>query len=253
MVRSPAPPALFHPSGDAPVDNRLRTPLADAFARLPDSWRPVADAFACSAAGTALSGFVDERVRAGTAVYPAAVFRALELTAPADVRVAIIGQDPYHRWGQAQGLAFSVAAGQTAPPSLRNVLKEVHADTGEASQCRDDLTPWATQGVLLLNSVLTVEDGLPQSHAGHGWEVLTDALLARVSAQPEPVVFLLWGAGAQRKRALLDGRKHFVLTANHPSPLSALRRPEPFLGCRHFSRANELLRAHRPDGRPIRW
>ncbi len=210
------------------------------------------DAFLASDTGARLCGFVDSREASGATVYPGQVFRALELTAPDEVRVVILGQDPYHGPGQAQGLAFSVAPGQRVPPSLRNMLKEVRADTGAASQCRDDLTPWAQQGVLLLNSVLTVEDGAPQSHAGHGWETLTDALLLQVASAAEPVVFMLWGASAQKKRPLLERAAHRVLAANHPSPLSARRAPVPFVGCRHFGQANDFLVAnHR--GPPIVW
>ena len=133
------------------------------------------------------------------------------------------------------------------------MLKEVHADTGAPSQCHDDLSAWARQGVLLLNSALTVEDGRPQSHAGQGWEALTDALLAELAQRAEPIVFLLWGAAAQRKRALVERPPHRVLCANHPSPLSARRLPEPFIGCRHFSRTNALLAELRPGSAPIRW
>ena len=236
-------------------DNRLREPLAQAFAHVPAAWREVTDAFITSAPGQALAAFVDQRVRDGALVYPSRIFRALELTAPQDTRVVVLGQDPYHGPGQAQGLAFSVSPGQKKlPPSLRNLLKEVQADTGAPSQCRDDLTAWAEQGVLLLNTTLTVEDGAPQSHAGRGWELLTDALLAHVASQPEPVVFMLWGASAQRKRLLVEqGERHFVLAANHPSPLSALRPPVPFIGCRHFSQANAFLAARRPGVAPVTW
>ena len=140
------------------------------------------------------------------------------------------------------------------PPSLRNILKEVQADTGAPSICRDDLTPWARQGVLLLNAALTVEDGSPQCHAGRGWESLTDALLAFVAARAAPTVFMLWGASAQRKRPLVElGGRHLVLAANHPSPLSAMRPPVPFIGCRHFSLANRFLAEQRPGVEPIRW
>ncbi len=235
------------------IDNRLREPLADVFARVPAGWRGVTEAFRCSAAGQDLVRFVDARVRAGATVYPGAVFQALNLTLPGDVRIVVLGQDPYHGPGQAQGLAFSIAAGHKPAPSLRNILQEVAADTGDASQCGSDLSAWAAQGVLLLNSVLTVEDGLAQSHAGQGWEALTDALLSCVAARAEPVVFMLWGAAAQRKRALIDGARHRVLTANHPSPLSARRPPQPFIGSRHFSQANALLAALRPGSPAIRW
>ena len=236
-------------------DNRLREPLAQAFARVPADWREVTEPFLASPPGQALAAFVDGRVRDGALVYPDRVFRALELTRPSRVRVVILGQDPYHGPGQAQGLAFSVAPGIRPPPSLRNMLKEVQADTGAPSICRDDLTPWAEQGVLLLNAALTVEDGAPQSHAGRGWERLTDALLAFVADRAGPCVFMLWGASAQRKRPLVEhGGKHLVLMANHPSPLSALRPPVPFIGCRHFSHANRFLAEDRStDATTIRW
>ena len=238
------------------ADNRLREPLASVFARVPASWRAVTDSFSRSAEGEALTSFVDERTRDGV-VYPREVLRALEFAAPDDVRVVILGQDPYHGPGQAQGLAFSVARGQQRlPPSLRNILNEVAADTGAPSICRDDLSSWADQGVLLLNSALTVEDGSPQSHAGRGWERLTDALLKRVADQQDPAVFMLWGAAAQRKRAVVSrggGAPHLLLEANHPSPLSVNRPPVPFSGCQHFSRANAFLADRRPGGTVIRW
>ncbi len=239
------------------ADNRLRGPLAQRFARVPAAWRAVTEPFRDSPEGRALIAFVDQRVRDGAVVYPDRVFRALEFNAPKTVRVVILGQDPYHGAGQAQGLAFSVEPGQGRfPPSLRNILKEVSVDSGAPSICRDDLSAWATQGVLLLNSALTVEEGAPQSHAGHGWEVLTDALLAHVAAQLRPVVFMLWGASAQRKRPLVEragAAAHLVLQANHPSPLSANRAPLPFVGCRHFSQANAFLAARRAGEPLIRW
>ena len=238
-------------------DNRLREPLEEVFARVPTGWRSVTDPFIESPTGRLLAQFVDARLRDGVVIYPANVFRALELAAPRDVRVVILGQDPYHGAGQAQGLAFSVTAGHKLPPSLRNILVEVCADTGTQSVCetssKGDLSPWAEQGVLLLNSVLSVEDGLPHSHANRGWEALTDALLAHVAASPSPIVFMLWGAAAQRKRMLVDEARHRVLTANHPSPLSARRPPEPFIGCRHFSRANAALAELAPERPAIRW
>jgi uracil-DNA glycosylase len=235
------------------ADNALRQPLADLFAAVPTAWRSVTDGFQHSEAGRALIDFVDARVNAGATVYPAQVFRALSLTAPADVRVVILGQDPYHGPGQAQGLAFSIAAGQKPAPSLRNILVEVAADTGAPSACVTDLTPWAEQGVLLLNTVLTVEDGQPQSHAQRGWEVLTDALLRHVAAQIGSAVFMLWGAAAQRKQDFIDTSRHRVLMANHPSPLSARRPPVPFIGCRHFSQANAFLIESRGAGQSISW
>jgi len=238
-------------------DNRLHERLEEAFARVPAGWRGVTDPFLESPTGQSLAQFVDARLRDGAVIYPAHPFHALELTAPGTVRVVILGQDPYHGAGQAQGLAFSVTAGHKLPPSLRNILAEVRADTGAPSICetsmKGDLAPWAEQGVLLLNSVLSVEDGQPHSHANRGWEVLTDALFAHVAAGASPVVFMLWGAAAQRKRPLIDETRHRVLVANHPSPLSARRPPEPFIGCRHFSRANAALADLSPDCAPIRW
>jgi uracil-DNA glycosylase len=233
--------------------NCLREPLSAVFEQAAPAWKPVTGAFLATDTGQALVRYVDRRVEEGACVYPGTVFRALELTAPSDVRVVILGQDPYHGPGQAQGLAFSVAVGQKLPPSLRNMLQEVQADTGVPSQCAGDLSAWARQGVLLLNTSLTVEDGQPQSHANRGWEALVDALLAHVANQPEPIVFLLWGASAQQKRAIVEHPPHRVLTANHPSPLSARRPPQPFIGCRHFSQANALLAQLRPGTPPIRW
>jgi len=248
---------LFAFGSAGATDNRLHEPLADVFASVPEAWRSITEPFIRSDAGQALAAFIDQRVRDGAVVYPRHLFRALAFAAPDDVRVVILGQDPYHGPGQAQGLAFSVAPGQSKiPPSLRNILKEVAADTGAPSICRDDLSAWAEQGVLLLNSALTVEDGAPQSHANRGWETLTDALLARVAAQPEPAVFMLWGASAQRKRPLIEFPglpPHLVLQANHPSPLSANRPPVPFVGCRHFSRANTFLAERRRGNAAIRW
>lgn len=237
----------------AEADNRLREPLAACFDRVGGRWRDTTEAFRASPAGQALIDFVDARVAAGAVVYPAQVFRALELTPLESVKVVILGQDPYHGPGQAQGLAFSVPAGVRLPPSLRNIYKEVAADTGAAVPKDGDLTRWARQGVLLLNTALTVEDGQPQSHAQRGWEALTDALIRQVSREAGPCVFLLWGAPAQRKRPLVDTTRHAVFTANHPSPLAATRPPQPFIGCRHFSAANAWLAAHRPDVAPIAW
>jgi uracil-DNA glycosylase len=248
---------LFADDAVPPVagGNRLHEPLEAVFARVADPWKPVTDRFLASPDGQALVRYIDERVSQGAVVYPGTVFRALELTPPDEVRVVVLGQDPYHGPGQAHGLAFSVQPGsyKRFPPSLRNLLQEVEADTGQPSQCRNDLSAWARQGVLLLNTSLTVEDGQPNSHAGRGWERLTDQLLAYIASKSEPVVFLLWGGPAQKKRALLDRAPHRVLTANHPSPLSARRPPEPFIGCRHFSQVNALLAELRPGTPPIRW
>jgi uracil-DNA glycosylase len=202
-------------------------------------WQPLVDAFFRSAEGLALQRFLAQRLQEGACIFPPQPLRALLLTPPQAVRVVILGQDPYHGRGQAEGLAFSVAPGVACPPSLRNIFKEIQRDLGVAPpafpQPGGSLERWAGQGVLLLNTCLTVEEGLPASHAKRGWEALTDSVIRHVSAQAQSVVFLLWGAHAQSKRNLIDASRHSVLMANHPSPLSALRPPLPFIGCGHFS------------------
>lgn len=206
-----------------------------------DSWRAELETFWASAAGASLRQFLTERLTAGAVIYPPEPLRALALTPREAVRVVILGQDPYHGPGQAEGLAFSVAAGVRLPPSLRNIFKELQRDRGRPMPVDGSLVRWAEQGVLLLNTCLTVEDGQPASHAKRGWEVLTDALIRAVAAQSSPTVFMLWGAHAQAKRAWVDGSRHLVLQANHPSPLSAVRGPAPFIGCGHFGRAEDWL------------
>ena len=204
-------------------------------------WQRLVAHFFDSPKGVALLTFLRQRLHDGAAIFPPAPLRALELTAPEQVRVVILGQDPYHRRGQAEGLAFSVAPGVTIPPSLRNIFKELQRDLGEPPPAfpapGGSLVRWARHGVLLLNTCLTVEEGLPASHSGKGWEVLTDSVIQAVSQNASSVVFMLWGNHAQSKRALIDASRHLVLCANHPSPLSALRRPVPFIGCGHFSQA----------------
>ena len=206
-------------------------------------WQDVVDAFFRSPAGLQLAGFVRRRLEEGAVIYPPQPLRALELTPLHRVRAVILGQDPYHGPGQAEGLAFSVPAGVRIPPSLRNIFKEIGCQSASGS-----LTAWAQRGVLLLNTILTVEDGQAASHAKKGWEALTDELLARVAATASPCVYMLWGAHAQAKGGLIDaaaarhGREALVLQANHPSPLSANRPPVPFMGCGHFSRASEWLK-----------
>ena len=202
-------------------------------------WQPLVDAFFQSKEGRELLQFLEQRLQSGASIFPPQPLRALLLTPPEAVRVVILGQDPYHGRGQAEGLAFSVAPGVPLPPSLRNIFKEIRRDLGVAPppfpQPGGSLVDWARRGVLLLNTCLTVEQGLPASHAKRGWEALTDSVIRHVSLQPQPVVFLLWGAHAQSKLALIDRTRHQVLMANHPSPLSALRPPLPFIGCGHFS------------------
>lgn len=211
--------------------------------RLAAGWKPLAQAFFDSPAGRSLDRDLTARIEAGATVYPPAPLRALELTPFGSVRVVILGQDPYHGAGQAHGLAFSVPDGVRAPPSLRNIFLELARDCGCAMPASGNLERWARQGVLLLNAVLTVEEGAPASHAKQGWEAFTDALVAALAQDAAPKVFLLWGAHAQAKGALIGAvaGTHCVLQANHPSPLSARRPPRPFLGCGHFSQANAFL------------
>lgn len=187
---------------------------------------------------------------ATTTVYPPAskIFAAFDACPFDKVKVVILGQDPYHGPGQANGLCFSVNPGIPYPPSLINIFKEVSSDTGAAAPSDGDLSRWARQGVFMLNSVLTVEQGRAASHASRGWETLTDAAIAALSANREHLVFLLWGSYAINKGKLIDRSKHLVLTSVHPSPLSAHR---GFFGNRHFSRANEYLQAHGIT--PIQW
>lgn len=184
------------------------------------------------------------------AVYPAGkhIFRALDLCPVEQVRVVILGQDPYHGPGQAEGLSFSVPPGVAIPPSLRNIKAEIASDLSRPSIIPDgSLLPWVTQGVLLLNSTLTVRAGQPASHQGLGWETFTDAVIERLACSREHLVFMLWGAYARRKGAMIDRGRHLVLEAAHPSPLSARQ----FMGCRHFSQANAYLAAH--GYAPINW
>ena len=226
--------------------------LEEQFDALPAAWRDVLRPFTESDGYAPLCRFVDDERSAGKTVYPADVFRALRLTSPDDVKVVILGQDPYHGEDrgtpQAHGLAFSVPPSVRPPPSLRNIFKEIAASLGIEAPAHGCLDAWARQGVLLLNTVLTVERDRAASHAKRGWERCTDTLIHELATRHEHLVFMLWGAHAQAKRALLDSRPHCVLEAPHPSPLSAHR---GFLGCGHFTQANEYLREHgRP---PIDW
>jgi uracil-DNA glycosylase len=222
--------------------------------QLSEGWRPVVERFLASEDGRRLAAFIKERLAAGATIYPPRPLRALEVTPLESVHAVILGQDPYHGPGQAEGLAFSVPAGVKWPPSLRNIFKERCAGLGEPLPDSGSLLGWARRGVLLLNAVLTVEDGQPGSHAKKGWEALTDALIAEVAAKSSPCAYLLWGAYAQAKAPLVErtaaahGREALVLQANHPSPLSANRPPVPFVGCGHFTSAREWLLAHGRSG-----
>lgn len=211
-------------------------------------WQTLVDAFFAEPAGMRLQAFLSERLDAGAVIFPPQPLRALELTPPDDVRVVILGQDPYHGRGQAEGLAFSVAPGVALPPSLRNIFKELQRDLGTPPPRfpipGGSLVQWARHGVLLLNTCLTVEEGQAASHAGKGWEVLTDAVIRHIAEGERDVVFMLWGSHAQSKKTLIDLQRHKVLVANHPSPLSALRPPLPFIGCGHFGQAKAWREAH---------
>jgi len=176
-------------------------------------------------------------------VYPSMfdIFNALKLASYNDIKVVILGQDPYHGAGQAHGLCFSVQAGIKPPPSLVNIFKEIESDAGVAINGNSgDLTSWAKQGVLLLNTTLTVRSGEPMSHANQGWEIFTDKVISLLNERETPVIFMLWGSHAQSKTKIITNPKHYILKAPHPSPLSAHR---GFLGCKHFSQANGILQS----------
>jgi uracil-DNA glycosylase len=228
-------------------------------------WQPLLDGFWRSAEGERLAQFVSARLHDGAVVYPAHPLWALQLTPLSAVRVVILGQDPYHGPGQAQGLSFSVAEGVKFPPSLRNIFKELQRDLHQPVPMSGSLEAWARRGVLLLNTSFTVEDGLPASHAKRGWESLSDAILREVALKAPACVYMLWGGHAQAKAELIESaanqtapdflglrggsvaREALVLKSNHPSPLSALRPPAPFIGCGHFSKARDWLAARASD------
>jgi uracil-DNA glycosylase len=237
------------PLGTEQVTTLLGMP-GDILRSMPEPWRDAMRPYLDRDTLVSLERFLAAEY-AAQAVFPprADLFAAFRLCPPEAVRVVLLGQDPYHRVGQAHGLSFSVPAGVPVPPSLRNVFKELQDDLGESARApaAGDLSRWAEQGVLLLNAVLSVRAGQPGSHAGRGWEHLTDAAIRVVDAQPARVVFLLWGAYARRKAALVRGDQHVVLTAGHPSPLN----PRGFLGSRPFSACNAaLVEAGRP---PVAW
>jgi uracil-DNA glycosylase len=213
---------------------------------VPPAWQPILQAAISAPNAHTLAGLLAGQEVQGRALYPhrADHFKALELTHPDHVRVVILGQDPYHGEAQAHGLAFSVPVGIPIPPSLRNIFKELTRDLGAPAPAHGNLEHWASQGVLLLNTVLTVEEGNPGSHQGLGWEDITDTIIAHLGARETPTVFMLWGAHAQKKRSLISNKNHLVLEAPHPSPLSAHR---GFLGCGHFGKANAFLVSRRVD------
>ena len=176
------------------------------------------------------------------------IFNAFSLTPPDKIKVVIVGQDPYHKEGQAHGLAFSVPDGVKVPPSLRNIFKELNSDLGIEIPQNGSLVKWAKSGVFLINSVLTVEKSKPESHSRKGWETFTDEVISYINKQSQPIVYLLWGKNAQAKEKLVTNPKHLVLTSHHPSPLSANK---GFFGCKHFSKANEFLKEN--NVQPVDW
>ena len=223
---------------------------AAAALQLEPSWKARVGEWFAREDMRALSAFLRQRKAGGARIYPPGrdIFAAFDATPFDTVKVVILGQDPYHGAGQAHGLCFSVPPGVPVPPSLLNIYKELERDTGFLRPDHGCLLPWAQRGVLLLSSVLTVEDGKPGRHQGRGWEGFTDHVVDVLNREREGLVFLLWGSYAQKKGAVIDGRRHRVLKAPHPSPLSAHR---GFLGCGHFSAANQYLA--RCGKTPIDW
>jgi len=219
--------------------------------QLDDSWKYGLSEFLLSPKMDALKTFLIEEKKANKVIYPPnhLIFNALNTTPLDRVKVVIIGQDPYHGPNQAHGLSFSVQKGVALPPSLRNIFHELHNDLGVKIPKHGDLTHWAEQGVLLLNAVLTVEAAQPTSHQKRGWEEFTDHVIDVLNEQREHIVFILWGAYAQRKGQRIDQNKHLVLKAAHPSPLSANR--GGFFGCKVFSKTNNYLKQHGIE--PIDW
>jgi len=217
--------------------------------RLPADWKKVLKDVLDSPGFAQLEAYV-ARERSEHTVYPSEedLFSAFRLTPYEEVKVLLLGQDPYHGPGQAHGLAFSVQPGVKPPPSLVNIFKELQSDVGAPKPKDGSLIPWAKQGVLLLNAVLTVRQAEPNAHEGQGWEAFTDAVIRKVSDKPEPVVFLLWGSYAQKKEALIDTKKHVILKAPHPSPLSAKK---GFFGSQPFSKINAAL--EKAGREPIDW
>ncbi|NUF13374.1 uracil-DNA glycosylase [Acinetobacter oleivorans] len=219
--------------------------------QLEESWKISLAPFLLSPQMDNLRDFLFQEKQAQKIIYPPSkqIFSALNTTPLADVKVVILGQDPYHGPNQANGLSFSVQKGIALPPSLRNIFHELHTDLGIPAPRHGDLTKWATQGVLLLNSVLTVEAGQPTSHQKQGWEAFTDEVIDVLNEHREHIVFILWGAYAQRKGQRINRDKHLVLTAAHPSPLAANR--GGFFGCKVFSKTNQYLKQHGIE--PIDW
>ena len=218
--------------------------------QLEDGWKHTLSAEFAKPYMQDLKNFLQNEKQAGKKIFPkgSQYFRALDLTPLEDVKVVILGQDPYHGPNQAHGLSFSVQKGVRIPPSLKNIYKELHDDIQMDTPDHGFLEGWAKQGVLLLNTSLTVEQGQAGSHQGKGWEIFTDAVIREVNSLGRPVVFILWGAHAGKKKEMIDDTRHCILTAPHPSPFSADR---GFFGCRHFSKANDFL--IQSGQTPINW
>lgn len=218
--------------------------------KIEESWKEVLREEFDKSYFSHIAAVLKQELGAGSTIYPPGklIFNAFEKTPFHRVKCVILGQDPYHGPGQAHGLCFSVNTGVPPPPSLINIFKELQADIGCPVPASGNLEKWAQNGVLLLNSILTVQAGRPASHSKIGWEQFTDAVIRKISDQRAGVVFLLWGRYAQNKRTLIDDSRHHILTAAHPSPLSAYN---GFFGCRHFSKTNELLATQ--NGQGIDW
>jgi uracil-DNA glycosylase len=217
--------------------------------RIEDSWKKALKGEFDKPYFTSLVHFLHEEKTGGKVIFPPGreIFKAFELTPVNKVKAVILGQDPYHGYGQAMGLSFSVPDGVPAPPSLKNVFKEIESDLGIKMSGHTNLEPWARQGVLLLNTVLTVRKGEPASHGKIGWQEFTDAVISYISDNCNGVVFLLWGNFARSKKSLIDINKHYILEAAHPSPLAG----GAFFGCRHFSKTNTILTGE--GKQPINW
>ena len=216
----------------------------------PHAWRSTLEQLLDGSVGQNLEAFLAAEFMSGKEIYPPleSVFKCLQILSATDVKVVILGQDPYHQPGQATGRAFEVAEGVSAPPSLVNIFKALERDLGAATEVRGLLAHWESEGVLLLNTVLTVREGQPESHRNRGWEVITDCIIHAIAASQTHTAFLLWGAHAQKKADLVEGEHNLVLTAPHPSPLSAYR---GFFDCQHFSQTNAWLTSH--GQQPVDW
>ncbi len=217
--------------------------------KIEESWKAVLKDEFSQPYFQGIVSYLKQEKAAGKVIYPpgSLIFNAFEQTPFAQVKVVILGQDPYHNPGEAMGLSFSVPKGVNIPPSLQNIYKELNNDLGVPIPAHGDLSAWAAQGVFLLNAMLTVTHRQPQSHHKIGWQNFTDAVIRKLSEQREHLVFMLWGNFARKKNVLIDSSKHLILEAAHPSPLAG----GAFFGCQHFSKANEYLQAHGQS--PVNW